>query len=203
MNKTLKTIVIALSALAAIGGTAALVYFGAKSIKRLTTPETESVSSTSDSSQANSGGSSSTGSSAAVSSTGANVTDSPTLKGNKSELVFKCNESDTSYPTDSFMVAISGLAENAADSKKQLYIYCDDDALDLWVKLTVLRNGTYEKLTSPYIFKSGETVNVTPLKLPTLQDSYWYKLPLWVRYTAEEDPHWLVEVNIYNNALYQ
>lgn len=156
------------------------------------------ASNTSTSSVADSSSKGSTSQGASSVSTSPNVVDSPTITVNKAAVKFNLSSSDTTYPTDSFQAALSGLPTGAGTTEKQMYIYCDDDALDSWVELSVKNAGSYTKLSKPYNFQSGETIYVHPLKLPGLTNEYWYKLPLWMKSSSYPDLEGLVEIFVYN-----
>jgi len=201
-TKTALTIVAAVGVLAAL---TAILVFGAKMAQRIKQGEdssliSESYAATNSSVPGSSNGNTSSASLGSVSS-GPVVTTAPTLKGSTQKITFNTITGQTDLPSESFVVALSGLPDNASELDKQLFITCDDDTLDTWLKLTVVRNGAEVTLKSPYQYSSGESVKVTLLR----NDYDWtkvgqfYKLPLIVYATNYPDAYWFVDVYIYTD----
>lgn len=87
-------------------------------------------------------------------------------------------ESDSVYPSDSFIITISNLPENATDEDKSLTIYSDDETLDDWLTFYTYKDGVENTLNSPYLFTSGETVYVKLKKKAPVVGGY--KIALWI-----------------------
>lgn len=109
-------------------------------------------------------------------------------------------DDSTSWNTLSVVCTLNGLPSNATASDKGLYIYCDDDALDQWIEISVMREGSKVVLNSPYAFQSGETITLTQKKAAPLTG--FYKIPLWIfatNYDTEQVYH-IIDVWFRTNA---
>lgn len=199
MNQSTKQILIFAGCFLLIAGAGTGAYFGLSAIQKAVVGSSVKSSSTLSASQATSSKTGSEGSTS-TSETSQYVTDSPTLTGNKSAIEFSIKETDGDFGTESFVVALQGIASDADSTRRSLYISCDDSALDSWLKMTVLKDGVYTKLAAPYTFSSGDTVYVTPLKVPDLTTEYKYKIPLWIKASSYSDIYWLIDVTVYNGA---
>lgn len=193
-------------AIAAIGGTYALVKTIQKADDKVNQDQSSMVdqgnstnTTSSTPSTSTSGGNTSSGT---TSSGGDVITTSPTINVNKREITWRLKSTD-SFPTDSFIFALSGLPANATDAQKQLYLYCDDDTMPNWIDLWTVSNGTNVPLTSPYVFKSGDTIFVKAKKHPQPTDIWgtWYKIPLWGRSSVYTELDLNVDINIYTTDL--
>ena len=186
--------------IAAIGST----YFIIKKVQKLDDTATSSI--TNNSSQVSgstsgnvSGSISSTASSSSTSQGNSNITYVPVLSGNKSRIDWVMNDSDTTFPEDSFIVSISNLPTNATTKDRELTIYCDDDALDQWIQIYQVKDGSEVTLTSPYTFHSGETVRVRQKKKAPIIGGY--KIPLWILSPSYDldAVHWNVDIYMTTN----
>ena len=84
-----------------------------------------------------------------------------------------------------FVATINGLPSDASENEKELYFWSDDEDLDEWIELSVMRNGEKVVLNSPYSFQSGETVHAKQIrKAPS---NGFYKIPLWI-YAVNYEP---------------
>lgn len=205
MKDNTKTALTILVGVAVVAAFTAIFVFGAKMAQRIKQGEdapltSESSVATSFLASGLSNGNTSSTSSGSTSS-GPVVTTAPTLKGSTQKITFNTIAGQTDLPSESFVVALSGLPDSASELDKQLFITCDDDTLDTWLKLTVVRNGAEVTLKSPYQYSSGESVKVTLLR----NDYDWtkvgqfYKLPLIIYATNYPDAYWLVDVYIYTD----
>ncbi len=129
------------------------------------------------------------------------TTDSVQINCSAGEVYWYNNVDDsTSWNTLSVVCALNGLPSNATASDKGLYIYCDDDALDQWIEISVMRSGSKVILNSPYAFQSGETITLTQKKAAPLTG--FYKIPLWIfatNYDTEQVYH-IIDVWFRTNA---
>lgn len=205
MKDNTKTALTILVGVAVVAAFTAILVFGAKMAQKIKQGDDTSLISGSSAATSSvvSGSSSDATSSAPAGSTssGPVVTTAPTLNGSTQKITFNTITGQTDLPSESFVVALSGLPDNASELDKQLFITCDDDTLDTWLKLTVVRNGAEVTLKSPYQYSSGESVKVTLLR----NDYDWtkvgqfYKLPLIIYATNYPDAYWFVDVYIYTD----
>jgi hypothetical protein len=203
MKDDTRTFLIVVGSILLSAAITAGIFFGVKALKRFESTIATSVDSSSSqsvSSSIESNSSENTNNSAGSSSEpGAVVTTDPVLKGSTEKITFNTVAGQVDLPSENFVVVLSGLATDASDLDKQLFISCDDDALDSWLKLSVVRNGVEVKLSSPYKFSSGESVKVTLLKNTYDWTAYgqFYKLPLIIYATNFPDAVWFVDVYVY------
>ena len=197
-----KTIGIVLLGLAIIGALVGTGFAISKLVKnsnvtqlasnQTASSESSSSSSTSQSSNSssnsnnNSNNQSEESSSSSSSNSEHQTTATPTINCSAGEVYWFNNVDDSSsWNTLSVVCALNGLPADATASEKGLYIYCDDDDLDQWIEISVVREGTKVVLNSPYAFQSGETITLKQIKAAPLTG--FYKIPLWI-FATNYDP---------------
>ena len=110
----------------------------------------------------------------------------PTINCSTPQEVYWYNTEDQVELNETLLVAtINGLPANATDEDRELYFWSDDDDLDEWMELYVMKNGNKVVLNSPYTFNSGDTIHVKQIK--EAPATGFYKIPLWI-YAVNYEP---------------
>ena len=110
----------------------------------------------------------------------------PTINCSTPQEVYWYNTEDQAELNETLLVAtINGLPANATDEDRELYFWSDDDDLDEWMELYVMKNGNKVVLNSPYTFNSGDTIHVKQIKKAPATG--FYKIPLWI-YAVNYEP---------------
>ena len=110
----------------------------------------------------------------------------PTINCSTPQEVYWYNTEDQVELNETLLVAtINGLSANATDEDRELYFWSDDDDLDEWMELYVMKNGNKVVLNSPYTFNSGDTIHVKQIK--EAPATGFYKIPLWI-YAVNYEP---------------
>ena len=110
----------------------------------------------------------------------------PTINCSTPQEVYWYNTEDQVELNETLLVAtINGLPANATDEDRELYFWSDDDDLDEWMELYVMKNGNKVVLNSPYTFNSGDTIHIKQIK--EAPATGFYKIPLWI-YAVNYEP---------------
>ena len=110
----------------------------------------------------------------------------PTINCSTPREVYWYNSEDQVELNETLLVAtINGLPANATDEDRELYFWSDDDDLDEWMEIYVMKSGNKVVLNSPYTFSSGDTVHIKQIK--EAPSTGFYKIPLWI-YAVNYEP---------------
>ena len=181
-----KTILIVTALLLGLGGLTATSIFASQKLQNKYSSDTPSISLTSNNHISNPGTSRSSESSVTSSHHEQNENDAPAINCSAPHEVYWYNTEDQVELNETMFVStINGLPSDASENEKELYFWSDDEDLDEWIELSVMRNGEKVVLNSPYSFQSGETVHAKQIrKAPS---TGFYKIPLWI-YAVNYEP---------------
>lgn len=181
-----KTILIATALLLGFGGLTAASIFASQKIQNNYQKNAPSIPIASSNYTPNPGTSKSSEASISSSIPEQSDNDSPAINCSAPHEVYWYNTEDQVELNETMFVStINGLPSNASENEKELYFWSDDDDLDEWIELSVMRDGQKVILNSPYSFKSGETIHAKQIK--KAPSTGFYKIPLWI-YAVNYEP---------------